>query len=714
MFCRVAFNLPVDRLFTYSVPAHLERRIAPGMRVVCPFGRRRLVGFVFDIAAASEVEDVKPIEGVLDGAPLISGSMLKLAAEIAHHYIAPLGQVLFAMVPSGVAGGLRGTKYAVLLDGSLASTRKQRAVVDVLSAHSGRLELARLLKEAGVSSGVVGRLRKKGVLRVEEVVEVPRVAPWVEPPVKQLTQEQRNAVDEVVSALGRHEVFLLWGVAGSGKTEVYMRVAEAALERGLKTVVLVPEITLAPQTAGRFVARFGNRVVVLHSRLRRGERAAAWWALRDGSADIVVGPRSAVFAPLAPLGLIVVDEEQEGAYKQQSAPRYHARDVAIMRARLEGAVVLLGSATPDVTTYYAAKNGRYRLLRLKKRVGAVAPPRVEVVDLIKEGLPRSVSLTAPLADALIKTVSSGRQAILFINRRGFAPLAVCENCRFILRCKNCDLPLTYHRRERVMLCHYCGQRETPSRRCPSCWRNAMKLVGAGTERVVSEVAALIGEEPLRLDSDVVTSEERLEEILTAFRQKKASVLVGTQVVAKGLHFPDVDLVGVVYVDGLFNFPDHRAYERGFQLLMQVAGRAGRCVPGRVVLQTVQADKAVLRAALEGDYERFAEQELADRRRFGYPPFRRLIRVVVEALREETARRRAQSIAETVRNILPKDAEILGPAPAPLPRLHRRWRFHILVKLKPDSSENREFLTRAREVLLQHSFVAVDVDPLTLY
>ncbi len=522
-----------------------------------------------------------------------------------------------------------------------------------------------------------------------------------------LTPEQEAAVAAIGEArrAGRFEVFLLYGVTGSGKTEVYLRAAEEAVREGRTVLVLVPEISLTPQTVARFAARFGSRVAVLHSRLTSGERLDTWRRIRQGEVSVVVGPRSAVFVPLRDLGLLVVDEEHEGAYKQEHPPRYHAREVAIERARRAGVPIVLGSATPSVESFYRARSGAYRLLVLPRRVLDRPLPEVRVVDMRGE---RSV-LSRPLVEAIRRHLEAGSQVVLYLNRRGYAAFLLCRECGEVPRCRQCDVSLTYHLQTRTLRCHYCGRVLRAPSRCSRCGGIRLRPFGPGTQRVEEEVRAHFGEVSLaRADRDTMRRRGAYDRLLDALRTGHVQVLIGTQMIAKGLDLPQVGLVGVVAADVGLGLPDFRAAERTFQQLAQVAGRAGRGDrPGEVVVQTYQPDHPVIRAARAHDYLGFYEAELEIRRTHRYPPFSELVKVVVAARTDG----RAAQAARTFTALLPADVEVLGPSPAPLARIRGWYRWQVVVRSE-DGAQAREAVRRALQnwVRLRGVRLSVDVDP----
>jgi primosomal protein N' (replication factor Y) len=532
-----------------------------------------------------------------------------------------------------------------------------------------------------------------------------------------LTPAQQVAFDAVNSALheSRSDIFLLHGVTGSGKTEIYLRALAEAVKLGKKGIVLVPEISLTPQTIERFAARFPHRVAVLHSRLSLGEQFDEWHRIRRGEFDVVIGSRSAIFAPQPDLGLIVIDEEHEWTYKQDNSPYYHARDVALKLAGLTGAVVLLGSATPDVESFYKAQNGDYKLLTLPERVvpTAGAPlPRVEVVDMREELKAGNRSIfSRSLSYAINEAVAAGEQVILFLNRRGAATFIQCRSCGFVLRCRRCAVPLAQHIAGDVLICHQCGYKTPVPQACPNCSRQQLKFLGAGTQKLEQETRYNFPRaRQLRWDSDIISSKVSHEVILQKFRDRQAEILIGTQMVAKGLDIPSVTLVGVISADTSLNLPDFRAGERTFQLLSQVAGRAGRGPSGgRVIVQSFSPEHYAIQAAARHDYASFYEQEIAYRRQLHNPPFTRLARLVYVHTNEAVCQREAEKMKN---RILEESAargiggiDIIGPAPAFIHRLRGRFRWQLILR----GSELSSFLA---PLSLPHGWT-IDIDPVGL-
>ena len=598
------------------------------------------------------------------------------------------------------------------------SAPKQASVLDALLSARGPLELRQLARQAQTTVETVRRLAAKGLVRLSG--SALRRAPWdgaelVSESPARLTAEQEQAVARVGAAIesARPETFLLHGVTASGKTEVFLRAAQRALELGRQAVILMPEISLTAQAVGIFRGRFGPRVAVLHSALTPGERFDEWRRIHGGEATVVIGARSALFAPCPNLGLIVLDEEHDPSYKQDSPPRYHARETAIRRARTENAVVVLASATPSIESFHRARSGEYTLLRLSERIGERPPPVVETVDL--RGTRKSI-FTPRLIYSMKQALDADEQMILFLNRRGYATFVLCPECGTVVRCPHCDVALVFHRAGHTVECHHCGLSDTPPTTCAKCGGDQVNFAGWGTERVEQELRrALPQARPTRMDRDTTTRKGAHLRIVEDFRRAEADVLVGTQMVTKGFHFPGVTLVGVLCADVALNLPDFRAGERAFQLLAQVSGRCGRGDrPGRVIIQTYAPDHYAIAAARSQDYEAFFERELEARREHGYPPFSHLCNVVVSAGSEAAARAWAETLAQRCADRGVQDVTVMGPAPAPLARLRGRSRWHLLLKAAGAEHIRRVLLSSLEGARPPRGVtVVVDMDPVSL-
>jgi primosomal protein N' (replication factor Y) len=665
------------------------------VRFRVPFGPRSVLGLVLEVLdappAAVEGKKVRPIAQVLGDAPALAPGVLELARWAAAYYHAPLGEVLAAAVPLDATARGRPPRQVASLTGGAPEGRlgaAQRKVLDALAA--GPRLVDDLRETAGVGPDVVRRLAARGLVAlVDEAPPAPapvELAPG--PPPPELTPEQRLVLGPLLRQVEerQHVVTLLFGVTGSGKTEVYLRAIARVLELGRGAIVLVPEIALTPQTLARFRARFGDRVAVLHSQLAGEARRAEWRRIREGAARVVVGPRSAVWAPVEELGLIVVDEEHETTYKQESSPRYHARDLAVVRAKQAGVPIVLGSATPSLESWQNAVQGRYRLARLRTRPAGSALPKVTIVDMGREwaevkGAP---VLSRVLVREMEAALARGERALLFQNRRGYTTFLACPVCGHVLSCRQCDVTLTYHRAAGATVCHFCDERRPPPGGCPECLGPALRQRGYGTERIEDVVRQLFpGVAVGRLDTDVVREGDPAEEVLDRFRRGDLQVLIGTQMIAKGLDIPEVTVVGVVSADTGLALPDFRASERTFQLVAQVAGRAGRGArPGVTVIQTFVPGHFAVAAAAGHDFEGFARTELDHRRALGYPPFSRVLKLLLRGPDEGRVQAEAARVVEGLRVRCGEPAgvrAILGPAPSPRAFLTGKYRWQVLVK-----------------------------------
>jgi primosomal protein N' (replication factor Y) len=739
LLARVALPVPLGQVFTYGVSAELAAGVRRGARVLCELGRRRVLGVVLEVADREPeipVERLKPVLAVVDAEPVLPEELLGFLQEIARYYVAPVGEVmelalpaversaaLAVEAPASTRAVGRLVQVARVVEGAAPPRLRGKAplVFDYLVAH-GPTPLTELEEQWPSARGSVARLVEAGVVALEKQEEAldpfsVEVAPDVPP---RLTPAQEHAVAAITLRLERRErqAFLLEGVTASGKTEVYLRAAGRCLELGRGVIVLVPEIALTPQLVARFRARLGSRIAVLHSGLGERERHAMWRSLRSGDVRIAVGARSALFAPVQALGLVCVDEEHDGSFKQEEGVRYHARDMALLRAHRAEAVCVLGSATPSATSVELAQSGRLELLELPARARAASSlPHTEIVDLRRTGPgPGGERLiSVPLFRALEETVATRRQAILFLNRRGFAPSIVCTACGKITECPNCAVALTLHRaRGGRLVCHYCDYHQALPETCPQCGERAFAEEGAGTERIESVLGEILpGARIGRLDRDVAAG-KKSERVLERMRAGDIDVLVGTQMVTKGHDLPNVTLVGVLNADAALSLPDYRASERTFQLLVQVAGRAGRGeTPGRVLIQTWQPEHPAIALAVKHDVKAFIAQELEQRREVGYPPFSRLALVRFEATEDEVARAQADKLARAARNWGAPDVEILGPTAAPLARLRGRYRHRFLVRTRDRARLRLVLLGIARAPVDRRVRMAIDVDPVSM-
>jgi len=742
MIIEVAIPLPLEQTFTYAVPERLCQRLLPGMRVLVPFGRRTVTGFSLGPAQSPPIGDTKEVIEILDQEPLFTLRDMEFYRWIAAYYLHPLGDVIRTAIPAGLTVMGR-RKQSVASDGSvvdeevmtsgvrLKEERHYKACGEPPASLKGRgLEILRFIAARdGVSatelrgrfascSHQLKRLAELGLVTMEmrEVYRDPfRSEEFSSDTPHELDAEQSRALAGLCAAMDRggFTPFLLHGVTGSGKTEVYLQAISHLLKKGKSALVLVPEIALTPQLVGRFRRRFSCGIAVLHSALSPGERYDEWRRIRRGEVAIVIGARSAIFAPLDNLGMIVVDEEHEASYKQGDGLRYNARDLALVLAKQRGAAVLLGSATPLVTSLHAARQGRMAELTLSCRVKERPMPEARLLDQRGRG---KETILPPLAEAIAANLTNGGQTLLFLNRRGFATWLVCRDCGHVLRCPNCSVTLTYHQQKRRHICHYCDHSVPAPTLCPECDGGEIGLLGVGTERLEEEIATLFPDARVaRMDRDTTSGRGGHSRILRKLEGGEIDILIGTQMIAKGHDFPGVTLVGVISADTTLNLPDFRGGERAFQLVSQVLGRAGRGEQaGEVLVQTMSPDHFAMRAAVSHDYEAFYAEELAQRLDAGYPPFSHLAALHFSAISPKTVEDEAVRGGELLRQLrrsLGLRVEILGPATSPMGKVRGRHRWQLLLK-SADRSQLRRLLLAFRGGYTPPSTVrtAIDIDP----
>jgi primosomal protein N' (replication factor Y) (superfamily II helicase) len=728
-FARVLVDDSGGNAFDYEVPMGVTDQLQIGSRVRVPVRTTTKLGTIIELRDTTEANGVKLIAEVVDPLPVLNPVLLKLASWISEYYCCPLEAAMRGVLPNVIRKAELGHKQRQV------ATLARELTADELEALKRRAPLQAeiiefLLEAAGPvavaelgSHAVVQALVRKGLVVVEQA-KIERdpfgTEKFVESVRLELNVEQAAVFDRVRAAISESapeapKPILLHGVTGSGKTEIYLQGIQLALEQGRTAIMLVPEISLTPQTVERFKSRFAAtqyEVAVVHSHLSDGERHDEWHKIREGRARIVIGARSAVFAPVTNLGLIVVDEEHENTYKQEETPRYHGRDLAVLRAQMEGCLCLLGSATPSLESYHNAQTGKYELLRLTTRIDDRKLPYIRIIDLRNEPKRKGSILSERLISSIAERLARKEQSILFLNRRGFSTTLICEQCGYVHECPNCSVSLTFHRAQNRVICHICNHQEVAPSRCPSCSAPGIKHSGAGTEKVEDSVAALFPSAVVkRLDADVLQRRAAFRETLDAFRTGKIDVLVGTQMIAKGLHFPNVTLVGIVNADLGLHLPDFRAGERTFQLLTQVAGRAGRGdVEGEVYVQAFTPFSPSIQFARHHDFEGFWEQETEFRKQWNYPPFTHLILIQVRGAHQARAQLSAETLARRLGDGLPPGVTLGEPAPAPLEKSHGQYRFHIMLR----SRAVRRLSRHIRAVLERLTFpedviVTVDVD-----
>jgi primosomal protein N' (replication factor Y) (superfamily II helicase) len=753
-FARVIIPSPVKEPLTYAVPAALREDLAVGMRVLIPLGKRKVIGIVYELLASTSVANIREIIATQDERAVLDPELIRLCEWIAQYYVASLGEVLTTILPPAmrqeskrIVSARRGT-FAV-------GSGLENEIFAILSQKNDNLSVKYLTRKlpGAATYKALKRLEALGAVEIRERLPDPKrqkktllqgsgSASTERPPELSLSQQQKTALAAIEERIAQRgfETFLLHGVTGSGKTEVYLRAMERVRQAGRRSLILIPEISLTPQLIDRLNARFPGRVGILHSGLTGAERWAHWWRVAGGDVDVIVGARSAVFAPAPDLGLIVVDEEHDPSYKQDEGLRYNGRDLAVVRAKLLGCPVILGSATPAIESYANALQGRYRLLTMTQRVQQRPLPRIEIVDLRSEtpdadpldpgesGLPRSVEahqkirrslVSRRLRELLRDNFVKSRQSLIFLNRRGFSNFLQCGLCGYVIRCTYCSVTLTLHLKRRILSCHHCNFRRAQTALCPACGNSSLAGVGAGTEQIEKTLQHLLPQARIaRMDRDTTSRRGSHERLIRAWEKGELDVLVGTQMITKGHDVAGVTLVGVLLADASLNLPDFRATERTFQILSQVAGRSGRgAEPGTVVVQTYAPDHYVIQHLIDHDYARFFAAEIEFRRALNYPPFGRLIQLRLDGPDGERVETTAKNLALALRAMLGKDPawreeiEVLGPAPAPIPRLQNRYRWQILLKAKRISALHqlavyaRESVPRAQTVRLH-----IDVDP----
>ncbi len=698
----------LDRVFHYRTDEEMYQKLKIGCVVAVPFGKgdALLDAFVVEFPDGTDLKELKNISAIIEPEPLFDEAMLNVCYFMKEMYFCTLLSALKAVTPPGIGLSktkvndkiIKGSSLAIPYDDAFDVLEKvrdkapmQAKIIELLLQNDFVADRdITLLTGCGYSA--IRALKKKGIICPQEMEvfrkpvdfkKIKRTEPLLP------TEEQGKAISEICRAADeeRNETFLIHGVTGSGKTEIFLQSIAHVVKKGKSAIVLVPEISLTPQTVERFVSRFGERVAILHSRLSLGERNDEFKRIRGGGVDVVVGVRSAVFAPLKNLGLMILDEEHEQSYKAENAPAYHARDIAEYRAKQNHIPVVLASATPSIESYARAVRGQYHLMTLKNRANQNQMPDVRIVDMRKELVDgnRSV-LSEELKQEISRNLERKEQTILFLNRRGFSTFVSCRNCGYVVKCKHCNISLTYHKNRNYLTCHYCGYTVKNVTVCPECGSKYIRYFGTGTQRVEEEIAELFPTASvLRMDVDTTTGKGAHQQILEQFEKEKTDILIGTQMVAKGLDFPNVTLVGVLAADMSLNLDDYRANERTFDLITQVCGRAGRGnVEGRAILQTYMPESPVLEMAKKQDYVSFYKEEIQLRNGLHYPPFCDIISILFTSVNENTMVAYAKSAAAYLRRACQDmDADVLGPSASSLSRINNKYRWRILIKCKSD-------------------------------
>ena len=688
----------LDRVFSYRIPDEMQDKLDVGMRVNVPFGmgNRMLEGYVIGLSDSVEIDEtkVKPIAAILENYPVISERRIELAYWMQKKYYSTLSECLQCIIPKKVKSKTYKCAFidydnteTELIDSILAKKNKQSLVLDML-INGDSIPVDHIKAILGIDGSPINALVKKGVLKTEEN-EIYRgnynLARAVKSSPFTLNDEQKAALDDILSNTDRP--VLLKGVTGSGKTEVYLQAIEAVMNEGKQAIVLVPEISLTPQTVDRFVSRFGDAVAVTHSRMSDGERYDQWRRAAGNEISVMIGPRSAIFTPFENLGMVIIDEEHETAYKADQSPKYDAREVAIKLAKLYGCKVVLGSATPSVNSYYAAKNGEYYLSEMKNRIN-LSPPEIILTDMREELASGNRSIFGrELYKAIEQNLADKKQTILFLNRRGYSTFVSCRKCGYVMTCENCNVNYTYHKYSNTLMCHYCGAAAKVPDVCPVCGSKYIRYFGTGTQKIEQEVNEHFPTaRVLRMDADTTSKKDSHAEILDIFRRGGADILVGTQMIAKGLDFPDVTLVGVIAADLSLNINDYHSGEITYQLITQVAGRAGRAgTPGKVYVQTYTPEHYSIQAAVNGSYEDFYAKETEFREMMSYPPFTNIFFVLASGEDEQKVYRSIMTLCEIMQRYNKNGQfKIFSPAPAVISKINGKFRWRMMIK--SDDSE----------------------------
>ena len=725
----------LDKTFQYSIPDELLCDIRPGVCVDIPFGSRTITGYVIEVTDKPEYDPArtKPLIGIKADSVAVEAKLIALAAWIRRNYGSTMNQALKTVIPVKKQAkeqvsrsiALKIDKVKARAQLALCEAKKQKAKARLFRAlidadDGARLEYSFVTGKLSVSAATIRALEQSGFIEVitQSGYRNPVEHMSVDTYDKVLNAAQQSVVDAIEGdiAAGLRNTYLIKGVTGSGKTEVYMELIAHCIQSGRQAIVLIPEIALTYQTVMRFFARFGNRVSIINSRLSNGERYDQFERAKNGDIDIMIGPRSALFTPFSNLGLIIIDEEHENSYKSESVPRYHAREVAIEYARMSDAIVVLGSATPSVDSYYKAKTGVYRLLELDKRVDDRPLPKCEVVDLrqeLREGN-RSI-LSTRLQELMEERLLNGQQTMLFLNRRGKSAFMSCRACGFVVKCPHCDVSLSQHAGGR-MVCHYCGYEEKVVTKCPECGSDKIRYFGTGTQKLEQEILKQFPQaKTIRMDVDTVTKKNSHEQILNKFKNDGIDILIGTQMVVKGHHFPKVTLVGVIAADSSLNIDDYRATERTFQILTQVAGRAGReNLPGKVIIQTYNPENFSIQDAQKQNYQEFYETEITLRKQLKYPPFCDIIIIGFNSLNEAEIKKVSNKAYEyLIKNLNNEEFKTFKPMPSPIDKIQNRFRWRIIIKGNMNEQANGVLNDLLKEIYSENyknTKVSVDVNP----
>lgn len=728
LYAEVIINsdaIEIDRPFTYKVKEELLDIIEIGHRVKVPFGVKNKPTEAFVLGLKCEgienVKKIKYISSILDDIPILTRDDLKLVDFLRENYLCKYIDAIRTIIPSGLSKGIKNKKKTVIvfnkeLDGKLKDKDNYVKIVNLIKEKDGELTKSEIINDYSLSSYSLNKLIENGYLLTEDrVVYRYNTRSYIEESKNVLNDEQKNAFNKILNS--DKKGFLLKGVTGSGKTEVYMNLVGETLKEGKSAIVLVPEISLTPQMIERFKGRFGKNVALFHSKLSQGERFDEWYRIKKGEARLVVGARSTIFLPLDNLGIIIIDEEHENTYKSEQNPKYLTKEVAKFLSEIKGCKYILGSATPSIETYYEALNGKLELVEIKNRVSNRPLPQMEIVDMREELKSRNLSLLSrSLYNEMKETLERKEQIILFLNRRGFSSFVSCRSCGYVFKCPECDLSMTYHKNG-YLICHYCGRAQREQKVCPECGSKYVKFFGAGTQRVEEEVKKYFPKaRVMRMDVDTTRNKDSHENIYNAFKSGEGDVLIGTQMVSKGLDFKNVTLVGVLAADISLNIPDYRSSERTYQIITQVAGRAGRGEKkGKVVIQTYTPNSLSLQYAIENNYNDLYNEEIKVRKIMNYPPFSTIFLINSISKDERKLKEFMNKVGESLRKLLDsrENIQILGPVPCIITKLKDNYRWQIIIKGNLDNKlklKIKDILYELNKSVYNEIRISMDINP----
>ncbi|MEO2506321.1 primosomal protein N' [Clostridium paraputrificum] len=728
LYAEVIINsdaIEIDRPFTYKVKEELLDIIEVGHRVKVPFGVKNKPTEAFVLGLKCEgvenVKKIKYISSILDDIPILTRDDLRLIDFLRENYLCKYIDAIRTIIPSGLSKGIKNKKKTVIvfnkeLDGMFKDKDNYVKIVNLIKEKNGELTKSEIINDYSLSSYSLNKLIENGYLLTEDrVVYRYNTRSYIEESKNVLNDEQKNAFNKILNS--DKKGFLLKGVTGSGKTEVYMNLVGETLKEGKSAIVLVPEISLTPQMIERFKGRFGKNVALFHSKLSQGERFDEWYRIKKGEARLVVGARSAIFLPLDNLGIIIIDEEHENTYKSEQNPKYSTKEVAKFLSEIKGCKYILGSATPSIETYYEALNGKLELVEIKNRVSNRPLPQMEIVDMREELKSRNLSLLSRnLYNEMKETLERKEQIILFLNRRGFSSFVSCRSCGYVFKCPECDLSMTYHKNG-YLICHYCGRAQREQKMCPECGSKYVKFFGAGTQRVEEEVKKYFPKaRVMRMDVDTTRNKDSHENIYNAFKSGEGDILIGTQMVSKGLDFKNVTLVGVLAADISLNIPDYRSSERTYQIITQVAGRAGRGEKkGKVVIQTYTPNSLSLQYAIENNYNDLYNEEIKVRKIMNYPPFSTIFLINSISKDEGKLKEFMNKVGESLRKLLDsrEDIQILGPVPCIITKLKDNYRWQIIIKGNLDNKlklKIKDILYELNKSVYNEIRISMDINP----